>query len=116
MVIEPKSEDQVRTTTYNKWPVRYDLRLGGQTRVILSRPASSQQIGNARPINVSFVFKSICNSDAIIQRVIQSNVQQGQQTIVRQQPTHTVIQRSQPIQQSKVCLLIISSVFLFVLD
>jgi len=58
---------------------------GGPTRVILSRPASSQQISNARPIN----------------RVIQ-NVQPSQQTIVRQQPTHTVIQRSQPIQQTKL--------------
>jgi len=41
-------KDNIQFINLNK------LYSGGPTRVILSRPASSQQISNARPINVSF--------------------------------------------------------------
>ena len=46
---------QVRGPGKNKNKITMkNMISGGPTRVILSRPASSQQISNARPINVSF--------------------------------------------------------------
>ena len=110
VVIEAKLEDQVRILIQE--PEKKIINSGGPTRVILSRPASSQQISNARPINVSFDIIYLLVT-SFFQRVIQ-NVQPSQQTIVRQQPTHTVIQRSQPIQQTKVCLFEIPFVFIYI--